>query len=263
MIVRDRVRDVLQQYGLAGARRRHDQRALAFANRCDDVDDARREILLGRIFEFHLQPLVGIERRQIVEVDLVARLLGVFEVQRIDLEQRKIPLALLWAADVAVDRVAGAKSEPPDLRGRNVDVVRTGQVVRFRRAQKAEAVRQHLHHALTDNIGLAGGELLQDAEHQLLFAHGRGILDLELFGKRDQLSRALCFEFLEFHFPHAGISYGNGASGRDWTKGAGGRRKKQSRRSWTAGVMSPRTRCQVGSDPLEPELNCIRLRSVG
>ena len=39
-----------------------------------------REILLGRILVLHLQPLVGIERRQVVEVDLVARLLGVLEI---------------------------------------------------------------------------------------------------------------------------------------------------------------------------------------
>ena len=38
------------------------------------------EILLGRILEFHLQPLVGIERRQVVEIDLVARFLGIFEI---------------------------------------------------------------------------------------------------------------------------------------------------------------------------------------
>jgi hypothetical protein len=32
--------DVLEEHGLAGARRRHDQRALALADRGDDVDDA-------------------------------------------------------------------------------------------------------------------------------------------------------------------------------------------------------------------------------
>ena len=80
MIGGDRVRDVLQQHRLAGARRRHDQRALALADRRHDVDDARREILLGRILVLHLQPLVGIERRQVVEIDLVAGLLGVLEI---------------------------------------------------------------------------------------------------------------------------------------------------------------------------------------
>ena len=193
MVVRDRVGDVLQQHGLAGARRRHDQRALAFADRGDDVDDARGEILLGRILEFHLQPLVGIERRQIVEIDLVARFLGVLEVERVDLEQSEVTLAFLGAADMAVDGVAGAQAEAADLRWRNVDVVGAGQVIGFRRAQKAEAVRQNLDHAFTDDIGFAGGELLEDAEHQLLLAHRRGVLDLKLFREGDELRRSLGF----------------------------------------------------------------------
>ena len=68
MIGRDRLRDILQQHRLAGARRRHDQRALPLADRRDQIDDARRQILAGRILDLELEPLIGIERRQIVEV---------------------------------------------------------------------------------------------------------------------------------------------------------------------------------------------------
>ena len=68
----DRLGDVLQQDRLAGARRRDDQGALALAERRDDVDDAAGLVLQRRIVDLHLQPLVGIERRQVVEVDLVA-----------------------------------------------------------------------------------------------------------------------------------------------------------------------------------------------
>ena len=239
MIVRDRVRDVLQQHGLAGARRRHDQRALAFADRRDDVDDARREILLGRILVFHLQPLVRIERRQIVEIDLVARLFGVLEIERVDLEQREIALALFGAADVAVDGVAGAQAEAADLRGRDVDIVGAGQIIRFRRAQKAEAVRQHLDHAFADNVGLARRELLEDAEHQLLLAHGRGVLDLKLFGKRDKLCRSLGLEFLEFHFPHMRNVLWKLGQRRNWDCGVAG--EGEDRRSWALRGLGPRT----------------------
>jgi hypothetical protein len=159
MIVRDRVRDVLQQHGLAGARRRDDERALALADRCDNVDDARGKILLGRILVFHLQPLVRIERRQVVEVDLMAGFFRVLEIERVDLEQSEVTLALLGAADVAVDGVARAQAEAANLRGRNVNVVRARQIVCFRRAQKAEAIRQDLNDTFTDNVGLARGEL--------------------------------------------------------------------------------------------------------
>ena len=196
MVGGDGVRDVLQQHGLAGARRRHDQRALALADRRDDVDDARREILLGRILVLHLQPLVGIERRQVVEVDLVAGLFRVLEIDGVDLEQREIALALLRAADLAVEGVAGAKPEAADLRGRDVDVVGAGQVVRLRRAQEAEAVGQHLDDAFADDVDLLGRELLEDREHQLLLAHGAGVLDLLLLGEGQKLRRRLGFQVL-------------------------------------------------------------------
>ena len=151
---------------------------------------AERSFLVG-VLELHLQPLVGIERRQVVEVDLVARLVRVFEVDRVDLEQREVALAVLGAADVAVDGVAGAQAEAADLRGRDVDVVRAGQVVRLRRAQEAEAVRQDLDHAFADDVDLLGGELLEDGEHQLLLAHGAGVLDFLFFGKSEEFGGSL------------------------------------------------------------------------
>jgi hypothetical protein len=70
------------------------------------------------------------------------------------------------------------------------------------RGRKTEAVRQNLDDAFADNIGFAGGELFEDAEHQLLLAHRAGVLDLKLFREGYELSRSLGFKFLEFHFPH-------------------------------------------------------------
>ena len=223
MVRRDRVRDILQQHGLAGARRRDDERALALADRGHDVDDARGHVLLGWVLVLHLEPLVGIERRQVVEVDLVARLLRVLEVDGVDLEQREIALALLRAPDLAFDGVAGAQAEAADLRGRDVDVVRARQVVRFRRAQEAEAVGEHLDDALADDVGFADRKLLEDAEHQLLLAHGGGVFDLELFGERDELARALGLEVLELHFPHAG----NPGDGGDCVRKSANRREEE------------------------------------
>src|SRR5262249_42652544 len=55
-----------------------------------------------------------------------------------------------------------------------------------------------------DDIGLARRELFEDAEHQLLLAHGAGVFDLEFLGERDEFARSLGLEVLEFHFPHAG-----------------------------------------------------------
>ena len=148
MIGRDRLGDVLQDHGLAGARLGGDQGALAHALRRDDVDDAAGLVLDGGIVQLHLEPAGGIERRQIVEMDLVLDLLGVLEIDGGDLQQGEIALAFLGGADRAFDGVAGAKAEAADLRGRNIDIVGTRQVVGFRRAQEAEAVLQDFDHAL-------------------------------------------------------------------------------------------------------------------
>ena len=179
----DRLRDILQKHGLAGAGRRDDEGALALADRRDDVDDAGGQILLGRIVDFELQALVRIERRQIVEMDLVADFLRVLEIDRIDLQKREIALALLRAADQAFDGVAGAQAKTANLRGRDIDVVGAGEIIRVGRAQKAEAVLQYLDHAFADDLDLTAGELLQDRKHQLLFAHDRSVFDFVFFSE--------------------------------------------------------------------------------
>ena len=126
----------------------------------DDVDDARGQILAGRVFDFELQALVGVERRQIVEMDLVAGLLRVLEIDRVALQQREIALAFLGAADHAFDRIAGSEAEAPDLRGRDIDVVRTRKIVGVGRAQEGEAVLQDLDHAFADDLDIEARELL-------------------------------------------------------------------------------------------------------
>ena len=102
---------------------------------------------------------LGIERRQIVEIDAVADLVRLVEIDRVDLEQGEIALAVLGRADLALDRVAGAQAEAAHLARAHIDVVRARQVVRFRRAQEAEAVLQDLEHAVAED----GGVVLRQA----------------------------------------------------------------------------------------------------
>ncbi len=135
-------------------------------------------------------------------------LLGILEIDGVDLQQGEIALAVLGTADVPVDGIAGPEPEPADLGGRDVDIVGPRQVIGFRGAQEAEAVREHFDHALADDVDFAAGQLLEDGEHQLLLAHGAGVFDFELLGKAEQLGRSLGFEILQFHFPHAGYPVG-------------------------------------------------------
>jgi hypothetical protein len=99
VVLRDRVGDGLQQHRLAGARRRDDEAALALAERRDEVDHAPT-MCSG---SSPAMLLVRVERRQVVEEDLVARSLGRFEVDGLDLDEREVALALLRRANLAGD----------------------------------------------------------------------------------------------------------------------------------------------------------------
>ena len=116
------------------------------------------------------EPLHRVERRQVVEEGLVARLLGRLEVDRLDLEQGEVALGVLGRPHLAGDGVAGAQVEAPDLGRRDVDVVGARQVVVVGRAQEAEAVGQHLEHALGEDEPVPLRLPLQDLEDQLLLA---------------------------------------------------------------------------------------------
>ena len=72
--------------------------------------------LVGSL-ELELELFVGIKRRQIVEIDAVAKLVGLVEIDLVDLEQREISLAILGRADLALDRIAGAQAEAAHLAG--------------------------------------------------------------------------------------------------------------------------------------------------
>src|ERR1035437_1136552 len=182
VVRRDRVCERLQEHRLARARRRDDEAALALADGHDEVEDAR-----GQIRGLEADALLRVERRQVVEEDLFARDVRVLEVDGLDLDQREVPLAFLRRPDLPGDRVPGAQAELPDLRGRDVDVVRTGEIVVLGRPQEPESIRQHLEDALREDQAEAFGLGLQDLEDQLLLAQRGRALDLEVLRDLDEL----------------------------------------------------------------------------
>src|SRR5664279_543004 len=111
VVRRDGVRERLQEHRLAGARRRDDEAALALADRDDQIEDARREVR-----RLEVDPLLWVERREIVEEDLLARDVGVLEVDGLDFDEGEVALAFLRRPDLAGDRVTRAQAELPDLR---------------------------------------------------------------------------------------------------------------------------------------------------
>ena len=112
VIGRDRIGDRLQQHGLAGARRRDDQAALALAERRHQVHDARRQVLgIG----LEADVLLGVERRQVLEEHALLAAGRRLEVDRLDLDQREVAFAFLRRSNLAGDGVAGVQVELADL----------------------------------------------------------------------------------------------------------------------------------------------------
>ena len=164
--------DLLDDDGLAGARRGDDEAALPLADRRDEVHDAHIHVLRVGL---EAQALLRIERGELVERDFLVDDVGRLVVDRLDAQQREVPLAVLRRADLPLHDRAGLDPEPPDLRGRDVDVVRAGQVVVIGRPEEAEAVGQHFEHAFAVHQAVLAAALFQDFEEQVLLVE-RGIL---------------------------------------------------------------------------------------
>ncbi len=147
MVGRDRLGDVLQHHRLTDARRRHDQTTLAFAERGHDIDDTARAVLQRWVVDLHPQTLIRIERRQVVEVDLVTDVFRVFEIDRLNLEQGEIPFAFARAADRTFDRIPSTQAMTANLLRADIDIVRARKIVGFGAAQEAKAVLQNFHNA--------------------------------------------------------------------------------------------------------------------
>ena len=164
--------------------RRDDEAALSLADRRHQVHDAAGEQLRRR---FEHEPFLRIERRQVLEEQLLAGLVRSLEVDRLDLDEGKVPLALFRRTDLARHGVAGLQIELPDLRRRDVDVVGPRQVVVVGRAQEPEPVGQHLEHAFREDEAALLGLRLEDLEDQLLLAHARRAGDGHVLGDLGEL----------------------------------------------------------------------------
>ena len=194
-----RVGDVLHHHRLAGLGLCHQQRTLALADGRDEVDDAAGDVLFSLDVALEFEGRCRKQRRQVLEHDLVFALLGREAVDTVDLHEREVALAVLGHAHFALDHVAGVKVEATDLAGRQVNVVRAGHVARLDAAQEAEAVGQHLEHAVAEHLLAGLGALLHDREHQLLLAQALHVLDLQRLAHLDELGDVHELEFGQMH----------------------------------------------------------------
>src|SRR5450830_756260 len=191
--------NVLQHDGLTGFRRCDDQATLALADRSAQVDHTTGQVFGGTVAGFHLHAHGREQRSQVLEENLVFRVLGTIEVDRVDLEQGEITLAFLRRADLANDGVTGAQVEATDLARRDIDIVWAGEIGSVRRAEEAEAVLENLQHAITGNFLAAFRVLFEQGENHILLARTGHIFYAHLFGQLEQVGNRLLLEFSQIH----------------------------------------------------------------
>ncbi len=183
VVAGDAVRDVLEERRLAGLRRRHDERALALAERVHQVDEPLRKV---RVLGLEVEHLLGEDRGEVLEVRAAPRELGVDAVHCFDTQEREVLLRVLRRAGLAGDEVAGAQADAPHLARGHVYVLRRGEEVRA--AEEAEAVLDDLEDALGEDVPLGLRLGLKDAHDDVVFRRGTGeVGDPELLGGLEHL----------------------------------------------------------------------------
>jgi len=181
VVNRDRLADLLEDRGLAGLGRGHDQATLTLADRRHDVDGATGN---GVLAVLHAQRLVGIDRGEVAELGTVANLLGVQTVDGRDFGEAGALVAAARRTQRALDDVARAQARGADEVGGHEGVV-VGLHVAMG-MDDTGAVRTNLQDTLdvAEALGLRGGDVDLLDELGLLLA---GRLDLELLGLLAQL----------------------------------------------------------------------------
>ena len=144
MIGRDRLRYLLQEHGLAGARRCHDQRPLPLAKRRQQIHHAGRDRLLAG---FKTQPRLRIDRRELIEGLDAGILVGRQPLHFLNFTDPWPLLPSSWLHE-GLDRHAFAQPIPLDHRGGDERISPLTLVVGFRAPQEPVSVGVHLQDAV-------------------------------------------------------------------------------------------------------------------
>ena len=116
-----RPHDLVHHRRLAGAGRRHDQAALAFADRGDQVDQTGGGIVTVAAFE--REAFGRMHRHEIVEVGTGGRCVGLATVDGLDGHERRVLLVAIGRTRRAGDHVALAQAVLPDELHRHIGIV--------------------------------------------------------------------------------------------------------------------------------------------
>ena len=128
IVGRDCVGDGLHHHRLAGLGGRHDESALALADRSHEIDHARGEVARGGL---QAQSILRIQRRELGELRAVAGRIRIVAIDRLKLDERSellSALAFAWLPGHAGDSVTLAKSLLANHRQRDIHIVVSGEV---------------------------------------------------------------------------------------------------------------------------------------
>jgi len=142
----------------------------------------------------HLDALLRVERRQVVEENLVASLFRRLEVDGLDLDEGEVFLAFVRRPYIAGDGVAGLEVEFADLRRGDIDVIGTRKVVVVGRAEKAVAVGQDFENTFREDVPFFFALGLEDFEDEVLLAEAAGAADVKTARKFAQLCNVMFFQ---------------------------------------------------------------------
>ena len=131
------------------------------------------------------------------------------EVDLVNLEHGEVAFAVLGRPDLAGQAVAGAQVKAANLAGRDVDVVRAGQVRTVRGAQEAEAVLQDFQGPRPENVLARLGLLAHDGRDDLLLARAGQVFQAEFAAHVHKLADGLGLEVFQIH-RHIVVSFSNG-----------------------------------------------------
>ena len=115
-------------------------------------------------------------------------------VDGVNLHERKVAFVILRRTHFAFNGVARVQIKAADLGGRNVDVVRGGEIARIGTSQKTEAVGKDFKGTVAENLFAGFGAFFENRKHEFLFAHALGIVDLKLHRHVKQLADVQSFE---------------------------------------------------------------------
>ena len=144
-------------------------------------------------------PLLRVERGQVVEEDLLAGLVRALEVDGLHLQEGEVALRIPGGPHLPGDGVSRPQVEAPDLGWRDVDVVGTREVVVVRGSEEAESVGKDLQDARGENQSVLFRLALENLEDQLLLPDPAEPLNAQILGDVVEIGNGFFFELRQVH----------------------------------------------------------------